>query len=155
MQISDTKIKTDWEKLQEEKNQEPIIVKNIHSIKPNFPKIVSSKIEKNQKEASLILNYFGELQFPKNLDFKIFFGISSYWQKQLFENLEIDQNVISEFGKLCDVVMRENVVTLDSFARLSQRQSIMFSNSIEMYKNFLEQGLDWYSKFMSIYMTKK
>lgn len=153
MQVSSTTIKTDWEKLQE-KNQEPIIVKNITSIKLHFPKIILSKIEKKPKETP-ILNYFEELQLPKNLYFEAFFGMLSYWQNPLFENIEIDQNIVSEFGKLCDTVMRESSVTLDAFTRFSQRQFNMFSNSIEVYHNFLEQGLDWYSKFMSIYMTKK
>lgn len=155
MQVSDTKIKTDWEKLLEEKNTEQIIIKHKPSEKPHFPQIISSKIEKNQKENSLILNYSGKFHPPKSLSFATFFGVSAYWQKQLFENLEIDQNVMSEFGKLCNVVMRETRVALDACARFSQMQSNMISNSIEMYNNFLEQGLDWHSKLMSIYMTKK
>lgn len=155
MQVSGTKIKTDWEKLQEEKNQEQIIIKNKPSDTLLFPKITLSKIEKNQNETSIVLNYFREFQSPKNLGFEVFFWTSFHWQKQLFENLKIDQNVISEFEKLCDIVMRETGTTLDAFSKFSQTQSNMFSNTIKMYNNFLEQGLDWYSKFMSIHMTKK
>ncbi len=153
MQVSGTKIKTDWEKLQNEKISESIQIKNKPSESPSFSK-TTFKNKKNLNHPFTNQNFFGIYE-SHILSFDTIFREPSQFKKLFFDNLGVDQNVISEYGKLCDTIMKETSITLDAYGKFVQIQSDMFSNSMEMYLGFLEQGLDWYSKIMSSFITKK
>jgi hypothetical protein len=155
MQASDTKIKTDWEKLEDVKIKEPTLIQNKLSTKTHLDKGTTSKTKKTEKETPFVSNTLAQFQKQKIVGLETFLVTSFEWQKQLFDNLGIDQNVISEFGKLYHTVMRETGVTLDAYVKFSQIQSDTLADIMKMYNNFLNQGLDWYSKIMSNFITKK
>jgi hypothetical protein len=155
MQVSDTKIKTDWETLEDVKTKESTLIQNKLSTRTHLAKDTTLKTRKTEKETIFISNSLAQFQTQKILGLETLFVASFEWQKRLFDNLGIDQNVIFEFGKLCHIVMRETGVTLDAYVGFSQIQSDMLEDTIEMYNNFLNQGLDWYSKIMSNFITKK
>ena len=153
MHASHTKIKTDWEKLDDIKT-EPTLIQNRLPPRTHLDTDRTSKTKKSGKKTYFILNFFGQFQSQKIPSLESFFETSFEWQKQLSDNLGIDQNVISEFGKLYHTVMRETGVTLDAFVGFSQIQSDVLADTMEMYSNFFNQGLDWYSKIMSNFIRK-
>ena len=77
------------------------------------------------------------------------FGSCYMSEKQFFDNLNIDQNVLKIFQKLSQTLTQSYLDQIDMYAKYRQELTQMQISGMKSYDSFLHTMMESYGKFLS------
>lgn len=79
------------------------------------------------------------------------FGTCYIWQKQYFDRLGIDKNIVATYGKLCESVMDNLTGMMDMYANYKKFQADTAVEALKIGNNYMHWWIDMFGRSVSFW----
>lgn len=150
MQVSQEKDKkSEWVELQE--NSKSSDETNYTSVCDIWKDSVTKTIRKVENQTPVYMQTYLQVHTEYLHCIDNLFGTCYLWQRQYFDKMGIDKNMINEYGKFCETMISEIGSLMDVSMNNQKLRSDMYIEVMKVSNDLLRQGIDWHAKIMTYF----
>jgi hypothetical protein len=157
VQLSDAttdSTKTEWEDLAETEKNKTQTPTEYFSVCDIWKDSVHRVVTKLEYQTPIYLQAYSQVhtEFLHCVD--NLFGTCYIWQKQYFDRLGIDKNVINAYGGLCESGINSATEFMDMYANYKKFQADMIVEAMKIGNNYLHWWIDVFGKSVSFWNSQ-